>query len=71
MTAKRVRSEIAFGRTELGQALYDVCFSRMSAAEAARRHKLNREFVLKMRKEHSEFRRERIQQQPKKGAKRK
>jgi hypothetical protein len=42
---------VAFGRTRLGQAAYDVMLSSMTAAEAARRHKLSREFVLKMRRE--------------------
>lgn len=40
---------VAFGKTRLGQAAYDVMLSSMSAAEAARRHKLKREFVLEMR----------------------
>jgi hypothetical protein len=40
---------VAFGRTRLGQAAYDVMLSSMSAAEAARRHKLDRAFVLEMR----------------------
>jgi len=42
---------VAFGRTRLGQIAYDVFISSMSAAEAARRHKVKREFVLQMRHE--------------------
>jgi hypothetical protein len=42
---------VAFGKTRLGQAAYDVMLSSMSAAEAARRHKLKREFVLEMRRQ--------------------
>jgi hypothetical protein len=42
---------VAYGRTRLGQAAYDVLFGSMSAAEAARRHKLKREFVLELRRQ--------------------
>jgi hypothetical protein len=42
---------VAFGKTPLGQAAYDVMLSSISAAEAARRHKLDREFVLEMRRD--------------------
>jgi len=42
---------VALGRTRLGQAAYDVILSSMSAAEAARRHKLKREFVLELRRQ--------------------
>ncbi len=57
---RMIRSErglvVAFGRTKLGQAAYDVLMSSMSAAEAARRHKLDRGFVLRMRRENPELR---------------
>lgn len=42
---------VAFGKTRLGQTAYDVMLSSMSAAEAARRHKLKRDWVLKMRRD--------------------
>jgi hypothetical protein len=42
---------VAFGRTELGQSVYDIYFSKMSAAEVVRRHPtLTREWVLAQRK---------------------
>jgi hypothetical protein len=51
------RGEIVFGRTELGQALYDVLMSGMSATEAARRHRgVSRKFVLEMRRKYPEMR---------------
>lgn len=42
--------DVAFGRTPLGQAVYDVYMSSMSAAECVRRHpELTREQVLRQR----------------------
>ncbi len=50
---------IAFGRTELGQATYDVLMSRMSAKEVVRRQ-CSREFVLAMRRKYRMFRPPRV-----------
>lgn len=44
------RRETTYGRTPSGQAVYDVYFSSMSAAECARRHRISREFVLEQRR---------------------
>jgi hypothetical protein len=42
---------VAFGRTKLGQAVYDVIFSSMSAKKAAKKHRVSREFVLQKRRQ--------------------
>lgn len=41
---------VAFGRTAIGQAIYDVCFSSMSAVQVAKRYKVPRQFVLDQRR---------------------
>ena len=41
---------VGFGRTAIGQAVYDVCFSSMSAAKVAKRYRVSREFVLEQRR---------------------
>jgi hypothetical protein len=49
---------VAFGKTEMGQTVYDILSSSLSAAEVARRHpEVNREFVLYMRHKYPELRR--------------
>lgn len=49
---------VAFGRTKMGQAAYDVLCSSMSGAEVVRRHpEVTRDFVLKMRQKYSKLRR--------------
>lgn len=50
--------EITFGRTDLGQTIYDVLHSSLSAAEVARRHSgdLNRELVLYLRHKYRDLR---------------
>lgn len=48
---------IAFGRTKLGHAVYDVIFSSMSAKKAAKKHHVSREFVLQKRREWREKKR--------------
>jgi hypothetical protein len=51
------KREVAYGKTALGQALWDVCFSRLSAAECVRRHPdTTREFVLALRRKYPQFR---------------
>ncbi len=50
---------VAFGRTKLGQAVYDVIFSSMSAKKAAKKHGLSRESVLQQRREWREHERKR------------
>lgn len=48
---------VAFGRTALGQAAYDVIISSLSGAEVARRHpELTRLFVLDMRRTYRKLR---------------
>jgi hypothetical protein len=44
------KHEVTYGRTPLGQAVYDIYFSSLSAVEVARRHKLDRAYVLEQRK---------------------
>ena len=45
------KGEITYGRTKIGQCVYDVCFSSMSAVKVAKKYRgLSREFVLKMRR---------------------
>lgn len=52
-----MRTEIVYTRTALGRMVYDVVFSRHSAAEVARRHKkLTREEVLLLRKKYRKVR---------------
>lgn len=52
------RREIVYGRTELGQTVYDIFFSSLSAAEVVRRHsRVTRKFVLDMRRKHPKLRR--------------
>lgn len=49
-----MKDNIVFARTELGQTVYDIYFSSMSAAEVVRRHRgVKREFVLDQRRNHS------------------
>jgi hypothetical protein len=51
-------AEILFGRTDIGQTLYDVISSSMTAAEVVRRHpKVSRDFVLYMRRKFNRLRR--------------
>jgi hypothetical protein len=51
------RPAIAFGRTPLGQCVYDVLFSRLSAREVVRRYPdLTRKYVLDMRRKYSKLR---------------
>jgi hypothetical protein len=48
---------VAYGRTALGQAVYDVLMSSMTAEECHRRHPdLSRNFILQMRKDNREMR---------------
>lgn len=48
---------IAYGRTAIGQAAYDLLCSSMSGAEVVRRHpELRPEFVLEMRRRYSKLR---------------
>lgn len=49
----KVKSKVAFARTPIGQCVYDVLMSRISAAVCVRKwgDNLTREFVLKMRRE--------------------
>jgi len=57
LMAGKKRDTVVFRKTDLGQAVYDVCFSRMSATEAVRRHPgITRKFVLQMRRENPEMR---------------
>lgn len=54
MTTERgeTRDEVVYGRTPLGQCLYDALLSSMTAAEVCRRYpELSREFVLKLRRD--------------------
>jgi hypothetical protein len=54
---KNANGEVVYGRTELGQTLYDALLSSMTAAECVRRHPgLSREFVLNFRKENADMR---------------
>lgn len=42
---------VAFGRTKIGQTVYDVIFSSMSAKKVAKKYHLSRDFVLAQRRE--------------------
>ncbi len=55
--SKLIENEAVYGRTDLGQAVYDVLFSGMSAAKCARRHPdLTRDWILKIRRENRKLR---------------
>lgn len=48
---------VAYGRTPMGQAAYDLLCSSMSGAEVVRRHpQMSREFVLQMRQKYRKLR---------------